>query len=65
MIYNHISECRKNNDYPINNHNNNNNEKTINLMSFLLSSKTLKSYVIKTKHKNMRPFKSFKTNQSW
>lgn len=48
MIYNHISECRKNNDYPINNHNNN--EKTINLMSFLLSSKTLKSYVIKTKH---------------
>lgn len=50
MNYNHISECRKNNDYPINNHNNNNNEKTINLMSFLLSSNTLKSYVIKTKH---------------
>lgn len=50
MIYNHISECRKNNDYLINNHNNYNNEKTINLMSFLLSSKTLKSYVIKTKH---------------
>lgn len=50
MIYNHMSECRKNNDYPNNNHNNNNNEKKINLMSFLLSSKTLKSYVIKTKH---------------
>lgn len=50
MIYNYILECRKNNDYFINNCNNYNNEKIINLMSFLLFLKILKSYVIKIKY---------------
>lgn len=50
MIYNYILECRKNNDYFINNYNNYNNEKIINLMSFLLFLKILKSYVIKIKY---------------
>lgn len=50
MIYNYILECRKNNDYFNNNYNKNNNEKIINLMSFLLFLKILKSYVIKIKY---------------
>lgn len=50
MIYNYILECRKNNDYFNINYNNNNNEKIINLMSFLLFLKILKSYVIKIKY---------------